>query len=301
MASDPTPSGHPSGSSPSRAPLPVSPVTNFNELNVYEDGHFSVKTLERLDKDKLIGMIIQMRELITGNPMNVIQCQIDELLIYSKEIQAFRKEVNAKFDKLEATVASNQAGVDTAQLGKLYSDVVKNTIVPSLGKLGKESELRENALVLRNIPEEEADNNLEGLIRDKVPSLVGRPFKASRMGKRSADRARPILILPRENANIKSDIKLIRNGIPQNSRVRISFWKSPAEKEADSALFKAGIEAKNRVGGNVKFFQIRGHRLRLVKADNNVCKLFYDSTSKEIAAATEMDDPNFDKFFPALK
>ena len=73
------------------------------------------------------------------------------------------------------------------------------------------------------------------------------------MCKRSDGRARPILILPRDNANLKNYIKLIRNSskLPSEDLLleipgkRISSLEKKVEKDGSVVIHGIGEDAKN--------------------------------------------------------
>ena len=94
-------------------------------------------------------------------------------------------------------------------------------------------------------------------------------------------------------------MKPLRNGICQGSRVRLSFWKTPEEREAELALFTYGIEAKNHVGSSMKFFQVRGERFRHINTENKVSKFNFDTKSKKIEVVSQLTDTYFEQFFPS--
>ena len=213
--------------------------------------------------------------------------------------EVVKKDILPKIAKIESALVDCK--IDTEKLGKLYSDVVKTTIVPSLSKLGAESERRDKGLVIRNIPDDKNPTNTSQLVIEKVPSFEGRKFTASRLGKFTPGRNRPILILPSGESSLKEDIKTLRNGIPKGSKIRLSFWLSPEERSAEAALFKAGIAAKQDEKLKISFFQVRGNRLRLVGADNKVAHRYvYDKVAGAVMGIPLVLDPEFDAAFPAL-
>jgi len=201
--------------------------------------------------------------------------------------------VGDRVNKLEQNISSKTTGNDEFCHGILSDeDLIKQVVQVELSKKSTEDqdvEVRKRNIIIHHVPEKKSDNVEERKANDLVfvTDLLDAVFnikleqndidKMFRLGRWSADKARPLLVGFRDmnhKETIMTNLKNLKNPIEKFRRVGISPDLHPAEREEIRKMVneakQAHIASEEEDVGNFKFLVVgKGQRRKVIKIKRN--------------------------------
>ena len=210
------------------------------------------------------------------------------------------RSMDSKINNLReelARPAAPEAKTSYADMTKKTTNLQRDLIIleQTMSKIQNQQDEGYGSAVI--LLEQKPEENLVELIEPLIPEL--RDFKARRIGKTKRVQIKPLN--DSKDFFLENNYKQFNNFKKDHPELKVQIWMNKTELTAWKSLNKFGFSAKTKENSKVKFYQIRGNRIRLIGENNSyVGKFFFNRSTGEVEASGQAD-PDFDKAFPTLK